>query len=93
MFGASHFQKKLSEKIDFWVSYSNNKFLTINWLHVDWFDNKWLQLITLTSWPQVDWLTNWLKVDKWLQVDYKLLQAGYKLTASWLQVGYKLATN
>ena len=27
MFGASHFQKELSEKMDFWVSYCRNKFL------------------------------------------------------------------
>ena len=82
MFGASHFQKELSERTDFCVSYCRNKFLdyklTTSWL--DYYNTKltdqlmnWLYKLV---WLTADWMnctTYWLHTDRWLHklIDYK----------------------
>ena len=101
MFGASHFQKEWSEKIDFWVSYSKNKFLKLQ------IDYKWLKFDYVANLNELIWLTNWL-TSSWIDLemasswlDCKLttengLQVGCNswLTTSWidLEMAYKLLT-
>jgi hypothetical protein len=97
MFGASHFQKGLSEKTDFWWSCCSNKFLDYKliWL----IDYKWLQqnwLIDYTTLQMIidyknwlDWLTKWLQMTtNWL-IDYtkltEWLQIDHNTTYDWLQ--------
>jgi len=68
MFGASHFQKELSEKMDFWVSYCRNKFLDYK-LTTSWLTTQLTTVLFIGI--QVDWLQT--------QANYKLNTSNYRL--------------
>lgn len=83
MFGTSHSQKKKSENIVFWASYSKNNFQAYKSLN--------FELTKLDYWLQTDWLQNLTSkltfkwTSRWLQDDFKLT---FQVTSSWLTTNW-----
>ena len=79
MSGASHFQKELSEKMDFWVGYCRNKYLDYK-LTTDLQGGLIYLLTTLTHY-QADW--NYYKKANWFDLQNGCKQTDCKLTSDY----------